>query len=124
MRRRLRVFHARCVRGMCRVTRKHAWAHHITTEELERRLGVDPIETYLHRRQLRWLGHVRRMDYTQRLPRQMLSSWVAHPRPRGAPPMTYGRSKGGYGDFEKLQPCKSDYTTSQNIYQTCPKRPR
>ena len=32
--------------------------------------------------------------------------------------------KGGYGDFEKLQPCKSDYTTSQNTYQTCPKRPR
>ena len=32
--------------------------------------------------------------------------------------------KDGYGDFEKLQPCKSDYTTSQNTYQTCPKRPR
>ena len=33
-------------------------------------------------------------------------------------------TKGGYGDFEKLQPCKSDYTTTQNTYQTCPKRPR
>jgi hypothetical protein len=32
--------------------------------------------------------------------------------------------KGGYGDFEKLQPCKSDYTTSHYTYQTCPKRPR
>ena len=33
-------------------------------------------------------------------------------------------AKGGYGDFEQLQPCKSDYTTTQNTYQTCPKRPR
>eukprot|EP00966_Prymnesium_polylepis_P210030 4864234-Prymnesium_polylepis.1 len=33
-------------------------------------------------------------------------------------------AKGGYGDFKKLQPCKSNYTTTQNTYQTCPKRPR
>lgn len=92
MRQRLRVFHARCVRSMCRVSRKHTWAHRLSTEVLEQRLGILPIETYLHRRQLRWLGHVYRMDYPQRLPRRLLSSWVAHPRPRGAPPMTYGRS--------------------------------
>ena len=92
MLRRLRVVHARCVRAMSRVSRKHTWAHRISTAALERQLGVDTIDTYLYRRQLRWLGHVRRMDYAQRLPRRMLSSWVAHPRPRGAPPMTYGRS--------------------------------
>ena len=89
---RLRVFHARCVRSMCRVSRKHTWQHHISTGELEQRLGVDAIDTYLRRRQLRWLGHVARMDHGQRLPRRMLSSWVPHPRPRGAPPMTYGRT--------------------------------
>ena len=44
MRQRLRVFHARCLRGMCRVSRKHTWAHHISTAELERRLGVDSID--------------------------------------------------------------------------------
>ena len=33
-----------------------------------------------------------RMDYEMRLPRRMLSSWVPHPRPVGAPTMTYGRS--------------------------------
>ena len=49
---------------------------------------------YLDRRRLRWLGHLRPMDYDQRLPRRMLSAWVAAPRPRGAPPMTYGRSMG------------------------------
>ena len=89
---RLRVFHARCVRSMCRVSRKHTWQHHISTRELEQRLGIDAIDTYLKRRQLRWLGHVASMDHTERLPRRMLSSWVPQPRPRGAPPMTYGRS--------------------------------
>ena len=89
---RLRVFHARCVRSMCRVSRKHTWLHRISTGELEQRLGIDTIDMYLKRRQLRWAGHVARMDHGQRLPRRMLSSWVPHPRPHGAPPMTYGRS--------------------------------
>ena len=31
------------------------------------------------------------MDF-ERLTRRMLSSWVPHPRPIGAPKMTYGRS--------------------------------
>ena len=94
MLRRLRVFHARCVRAMCRVSRKHTWSHRLSTGELESRLGLDSIDVYLTRRQLGWLGHVRRMDF-ERLPRRMLSSWVPCPRPRGAPPMTYGRSIGG-----------------------------
>ena len=88
---RLRVFHARCVRGMCRVSRKHTWKHNISTATLEQRLGLDSFDTYFHRRQLRWLGHLARMDYA-RLPRRMLSSWVPHPRPTGAPHMTYGRN--------------------------------
>ena len=62
---RLRVFHARCVRSMCRVSRKHTWQHHISTGELEQRLGLDTIDMYLKRRQLRWLGHVARMDYAE-----------------------------------------------------------
>ena len=87
----LRTLHARCARTMCRVTRKHTWKHHISTEDLTRRLGLDTADFYVARRQLRWLGHVARMDYT-RLPRRMLSCWVPHKRPRGAPRMTYGRS--------------------------------
>ena len=46
------------------------------------------------------------------------------PDPPGLTELERGTVKGGYGDFEKLQPCKSDYTTTQNTYQTCPKRPR
>ena len=81
--------HALHVRGMCRVTRKHMWDHHISTCELSQRLGLDSIDMYIARRQLRWLGHVTRMDY-DRLPRRMLSAWVPHRRPIGAPRMTYG----------------------------------
>ena len=78
---------------MPRVAQAHTWAHRLSTSTLEKRLGLDSIDTYLRRRQLGWLGHVRRMDF-ERLPRRMLSSWVPCPRPRGAPPMTYGRSIG------------------------------
>ena len=86
---RLRRMHALHVRGMCRVTRKHMMDHHISTCELSQRLGLDSIDMYIARRQLRWLGHVARMDY-DRLPRRMLSAWVPHRRPIGAPRMTYG----------------------------------
>ena len=54
-------------------------------------MGLESIDVYIARRQLRWLGHVRRMPF-ERLPRRMLSSWVPEPRPRGAPKMTYGRT--------------------------------
>ena len=56
---------------------------------LEMHDGIS-IDIYIACRQLRWLGHVARMDF-DRLPRRMLSSWVPAPRPLGAPKMTYGR---------------------------------
>ena len=89
---RLRVAQAQHFRAMCRVTRKHTWQHHISTQSLGQQLRLDSIDTYIMRRQLRWLGHVSRMDFESRLPRRMLSSWVPHRRPTGAPSMTYGRS--------------------------------
>ena len=72
-----------------------AWSFHFlpfffSSEQLRERLGLDSIEYYIARRQLRWLGHVRRMG-PERLPRRMLSAWVAHKRPAGAPQFTYGR---------------------------------
>ena len=53
------------------------WANHITSVELMQRLGLDAVDFYLARRQLGWLGHVARMDFS-RLPRRMLSCWVPH----------------------------------------------
>jgi hypothetical protein len=89
--RQLRNFHARCVRAMCRVTRRHTRTHRISTADLLTRLGLPSIDTYITRRQLRWAGHVSRMEYS-RLPRKMLSGWVRSKRPRGSPRFTYGRA--------------------------------
>ena len=86
----LRLFHARCARSMCRVTRKHTWKHRISTDKLLARVGLRTIESYINRRQLQWAGHVLRMPF-ERLPRKMLTCWVASPRPRGCPQFTYGR---------------------------------
>ena len=102
---RLRVFHAQSVRAMCRVTRKHTWEHHISSEQLRERLGLDSIEYYIARRQLRWLGHVLRMG-PERLPRRMLSAWVAHKRPAGAPQFTYGRTIAKAMDVFDLDPAR------------------
>lgn len=77
---------------MCRATRKQTWQHHISTQALGQQLGIDSIDMCIARRQLRWLGHVSRMDFGSRLPRRMLSSRVPYRRPAGAPTMTYGRS--------------------------------
>ena len=89
--RQLRNFHARCVRAMCRVNRMHTREHHISTADLLNRLGLATIDTFITRNQLRWAGHLRRMDFS-RLPRKMLSCWVRAKRPRGAPRFTYGRA--------------------------------
>ena len=89
--RQLRNFHARCVRAMCRVTRRHTRTHRISTVQLLARLGLPTIDSFITRRQLRWAGHVSRMDF-RRLPRRMMSSWVRSKRPRGAPRFTYGRT--------------------------------
>ena len=103
--RQLRNFHARCVRAMCRITRRHARLHRISTADLLARLGLPAIDTCITRRQLRWAGHVSRMEYS-RLPRKMLSGWVRSKRPRGCPRFTYGRTL-----QKSLQKARIDSTT-------------
>ena len=88
---RLRRFHNKCVRIMCRVTRYQTWKHRIRTEVLLQRVGVRSMDYYLAARQLRWVGHVMRMDMS-RLPRRFLTAWVQHPRPVGRPQLTFGHS--------------------------------
>ena len=87
----LRSFHHRCLRAMCRVNRIQTREHRITNIELLNRLSLVSVDSYICKRQLRWAGHVIRMPWS-RLPRKMLSSWVRAKRPRGAPRYTYGRS--------------------------------
>lgn len=87
---RLRCFHAKCVRKMSRITRKHMWSHLVSDAELRLKLNLESIDEYISRRQLSWAGTVARMPFC-RLPRKMLSSWVCAPRPIGAPQFTYAR---------------------------------
>ena len=88
---RLRSFHNRCARTMCRISIAHTIRHRITTESLFRRLGIMDLDSYYHNRILRWAGHVARMPMS-RAPRQLLTGWVAHPRPIGCPEMNFGRT--------------------------------
>ena len=60
-------FHLQCLR---RILRIH-WSHMIPNTEVLRRANVDGIEAMIMLSQLRWLGHVRRMD-TIRTPKQLL----------------------------------------------------
>ena len=101
----LRVFHSRCIRAMCRVNRTHTWKHHISNEDLRTRTGLKEIDTYITKRQLRWAGHVARMDM-DRLPRKMISSWARNKRPQGCPKFTYGR-----GLVKALKKANIDITT-------------
>ena len=84
---RLRCMYAQHLRAMCRVTRTHSWQHHISTQELGQRMGLESMDTYVSRRQLRWLGHVRRMDYETRLPHA-----AAHALGMGTAEPTDGRT--------------------------------
>ena len=48
----LRTFHHRCIRAMCRVTRKHTRLHRISTRELLQRTGLASIDVIITCRQL------------------------------------------------------------------------
>lgn len=87
----LRTFYNRSVRMMCRITMRHTIKHHIKTSTLLQQLQLEPFDIYYERRLLRWAGHVARMD-TDRLPRQLLTSWVPHPRLNGGQKLTWGNT--------------------------------
>ena len=63
----LEAWHIRSLRFILNVT----WRDKLTHEEIFRRTGSSSLESQLGRRQLRWIGHVIRMDDT-RLPKQLL----------------------------------------------------
>ena len=69
----------------------HIIKHHIHNADLHKRLSIHSLNYYYNSRLLRWAGHVARMDMT-RIPRKLLTGWVAHPRPNGRPYMTFGHT--------------------------------
>ena len=58
----LRRFHSRCLRSMCRVNMIHTRLYRISTAQLLERIDLLPVDVYITRRQLRWAGHVARME--------------------------------------------------------------
>ena len=59
-------FHLRCLRKVLRVS----WKGHVPNQEILRRAELTGIEAMLNLGQLRWSGHVTRMDVS-RLPKQL-----------------------------------------------------
>ena len=81
-----------CIRTiMSHITLAQSRMHQIPTREIEIELVLDSMDKYIARRQLRWLGHISRMPF-DRLPRQLLSSWLPYKKPRVAPEMTFGKT--------------------------------
>lgn len=89
--RKLQTFHNSCVRAMCRVSIRQTIKYHIRSKDLYKKLNTQPIQTFLYNKLLRWIGHVARMD-KERLPRKILTSWVANRRPIGRPTMNFGHT--------------------------------
>ena len=92
---RMRVFHARCLRTICRVNILMTRHKHIPTAALEAKLNINNINYYYSTRLLRWAGHIARMPMT-RLPRKLLTGWAVSPQPqypiRFCQKMSWGKS--------------------------------
>jgi len=86
----LRKFHNDCVRRMSRTTTYQQWKSHIRNTTLRSRLHLEEIEVYVYKRQLAWLGDVARMP-AGRMPRRLLSGWVAAVRPVGGQRYSYAK---------------------------------
>jgi hypothetical protein len=91
LRQRLNAFHNHCVRAMARPQRTPFSSTNDHPAPFVKRpalapmytaLGLTSLDQVISNRKLRWVGHVRRMDWS-RLPRKFLTSWVDAPRCRG-----------------------------------------
>ena len=81
----LDAFHLRKLRSICNIS----WKDKITNLEVLSRCQISGIETFLLKSQLRWTGHVIRME-DHRLPKIMLYSQLANAkRPEGRPLLRY-----------------------------------
>ncbi|XP_065570216.1 uncharacterized protein LOC136033353 [Artemia franciscana] len=79
--RNLLAFETRCLRRIARIT----YTEHATNEEVRRRpKSSETILNKIKRQQLRWLGHVKRVDH-DRPPKISLEGTIDGSRPRGRP---------------------------------------
>lgn len=81
----LEAFHTSCLQRILGVK----WWHRVPHTDIRSRANIDPLETILSQRQLRWLGHTIRMP-ANRLPRKILYSELAEgTRKAGGPKKRY-----------------------------------
>lgn len=79
--RRLNSFHNRCVRSIVGVTRYQQWKQRISTRRVTSAFGMqETISDLIMDQQLRWLGHVGRME-EERLPKRVLFGELRKKRP-------------------------------------------
>ena len=78
-------FHIRCLRRIMNIS----WQERIPNTEVLHRAGLCGIETYIRKIQLRWAGHVARMEES-RIPKQIFFSELCQgERARGRPTLRY-----------------------------------
>ena len=72
----LATFHHGCCRKIVGVSRWRQWKLRVSTVTIAETMGAMPIEWYIAKRSVKWIGHLARMPDT-RLPKQLLFAWPA-----------------------------------------------
>ena len=96
----LKAFHIRCLRTLLRIR----WQDKVPDTEVLQRAESESIHAILLRSQLRWAGHVQRMDDSW-LPKRLLCGELK------AGQCSLGRPKKRYKDKESLKRCDIPYST-------------
>ena len=79
------------IREICCVTMCQTFVHRITSEGLQKRIGVFSLDHYLASCTLFWAGDVARIPKNC-VPERLMLSWIREPRVAGGKYMTYGWS--------------------------------
>jgi hypothetical protein len=96
---------------MCHVSKYAQRFQKIKTKTLNKRVGLTPVREMITARQMRWAGHVARME-NDRGPRMLLTGYVQHPRPGGRPLQSFGHS------LKKCLKSRAESMTKKELEQT------
>jgi len=86
-RRRIEVFHHRCLRRMLNITIYDVKEQHISNREVRKRMGSYKMEQTMELRRARWLEKISHMG-ADRGPRKVIVAWTTNERPKGRPQQT------------------------------------
>jgi hypothetical protein len=87
----LQAFQRKCVRTITKMTPMKMKEAHVKSNDLNEKVGVKPVLENYYNRLLTWVGKVCRMPI-HRLPRQLIASWVEHPRPKKGREQAWGHT--------------------------------